>query len=173
MEFHPAEWNVFPADDFETAIPPGTGELEVEVMAQIRPNGRVMDHWRVATGGSRILDAKASLASFIPLASAYRWTVSYQKWPADLGIKRNMTTSEWADFSDLLKANELTVSDENREAVENPVVLEALAGIANKDANSASWRWAVCATEAERLEIQLQSLPGPLNKMAGKPSFRR
>ena len=39
------------AENFETAPPRTSADVCVEVMAQVRPNGRVMDHWRIATGG--------------------------------------------------------------------------------------------------------------------------
>ena len=56
MEFPPTGWEIFGAEDFETAAPRVAGDAVMELMAQIRPNGRVMDHWRVAIGGAKILE---------------------------------------------------------------------------------------------------------------------
>ena len=69
MEFPPAHWAVFPAEDFETACPRLPGTLGVELMAQVRPNGRVMDHWRLAIGGSSNLTITLDLAYLIPAAA--------------------------------------------------------------------------------------------------------
>ena len=53
MEFPPEDWFTFPATDFELAAPRITGDYTVEILAQARPNGRVMDHWRITLGGDR------------------------------------------------------------------------------------------------------------------------
>jgi hypothetical protein len=42
-------------EEFASAAPRNPGELGVEVLAQIRPNGRILDHFRVTLGGSKFL----------------------------------------------------------------------------------------------------------------------
>ena len=63
MELPPANWNIFEAASFETAPPRTAADVCVEVMAQLRPNGRVMDHWRIATGRTAMLKTTVDLAS--------------------------------------------------------------------------------------------------------------
>jgi hypothetical protein len=58
MNFPPEE-EVFGAEQFETAAPREAGELGLELMAQVRPNGRILDHFRVTLGGSKIIDVSA------------------------------------------------------------------------------------------------------------------
>jgi hypothetical protein len=50
MEF-PSDRAVFHTDMFGTAAPRSHGETIMELMMQARPNGRLLDHFRVATGG--------------------------------------------------------------------------------------------------------------------------
>ena len=69
MEFPTEDWDIFEASEFETAAARMTSELCIEIMAQVRPNGRIMDHWRVATGRTSILEATVDLAAIIPAAS--------------------------------------------------------------------------------------------------------
>ena len=174
MEFPPDPYFIFPAENFETAAPRNNGDYTVEVLAQARPNGRVMDHWRVALGGTKALEAEVDLALVIPAASGLpKWRIAYQQWPRDVQIRRNMTTSGWMDLLTLLAANEVSVMSNTGENVLNPVVVEALSGLPDKTSNSASWRWAVCIGEAGRLELQLQCLPCPATILAGKPIFKR
>ena len=70
MDF-PATWDIFPVADFTSASTRNEGELGMELLAQARPNGRVLDHHRVSLGGSRILDAQffMSKLGLTPLAT--------------------------------------------------------------------------------------------------------
>ena len=148
----------------------------MQLMVQARPNGRIMDHWRVAIGGSKILEVEVDLATIIPAlsgGSTTQWTASFQKWPADVSIRRNMSTSAWADKATLIAGNQLVIRDQARNVVEAGTVLEALAKIKDKNASSASWRWAMCDSEAARMELQLQCLPVSTSFLGSKPIFKR
>ena len=174
MEFPPDNYFVFPAEHFENAVHRINGDFTVEILAQAQPNGRVMDHWRVVLGGAKALEAEIYLAAIIPAAAALpKWRLTYQQWPRDVIIRRNMTTSGWLDLLALLTANEVAVMSETGENVVNATVIEALGNLPDKTVNLASCRWAVCVGEAGKLELQLQSLPCPANLLAGKPIYRR
>ena len=74
----------------------------------------------------------------------------------------------------LLAANELTATNlEASESVTNPEAVEALSSLPNKVTNSASWCWADNISESNKLELQLQCLPAPVNLLTGKPIFKR
>ena len=174
MEFPPETWFVFPAENFCTAGPRIHGDYTAELMAQARPNGRVLDHWRLALGGTKPLEAEFNLAAIIPAAATLqKWQLTFQQWPRDVVIRRNMTTSCWVDLLTLLSANEVGAMSETGENVANPVVVEALKSLPDKTTNSASCRWAVCVGEASRLELQLQALPAPTSIITGKPLYKR
>jgi len=172
MEFPPTEHSFFEAEAFETAAPRNPGELGVELMAQIRPNGRIVDHWRLATGGSKILEAKIRLSMLMPLtAELPEWYLVYQCWPADLAIRRNMTSSAWMEVKDMLASNKLTVVDHEETQVAGALVTEAMSGMPHT-ANSAALRWAISVSASGKLELQLQALPVPLSSLT-KPIFKR
>ena len=65
MDF-PPEWVVLPAEDFTTAAPHNSGICGMELLAQIRPNGRILDHFRVSLDGSKILEVNTPLSSLMP-----------------------------------------------------------------------------------------------------------
>ena len=45
MEFPPDNYFILPAEHFENVVPRINGDYTVKILAQVRPNGRVMDHW--------------------------------------------------------------------------------------------------------------------------------
>jgi hypothetical protein len=57
MEFPPKAWDVFPAEQFDTASPRDPGKLGMELLVQMRDNGRIQDHFRIALGGTKLLKA--------------------------------------------------------------------------------------------------------------------
>ena len=65
MDF-PPEWVVLPAEDFTTAAPRNPGICGMELLAQIRPNGRILDHFCVSLDGSKILEVNTPLSSLMP-----------------------------------------------------------------------------------------------------------
>ena len=174
MEFPPGEWSIFEAASFETAPPRTAADVCVKIMAQIRPNGRVMDHWRIATGGTAMLTTAVDLASLIPATAILpRCVITYEKWPADIGIRRNMTTSQWYDLYSIISANEITAVDEANQPVECQTIIDNLKALPAKTVISAAIRWAVCVSEEGRIEIQLQALPAAVSTLTAKPIFKR
>ena len=168
MEFPPGDWCIFEATSFETAPPRAAADVCVEVMAQIRPNGRIMDHWRIATGGTTMLKTTVDLATLIPVTSILpRCSITYEVWPADIGIRCNMTTSQWQE------ANEVTAVDEGNQPVESQTIIDNLKALPAKTVISAAIRWAVCVSEEGRIEIQLQALPAAVSTLSAKPIFKR
>jgi hypothetical protein len=174
MEFPAPSWDFFPSEDFELAAPRFAGRLGAEIMAQARPNGRVMDHWRVALGGSEILLASTDLTKIIPAASSLpKWRLSYNMWPRDIVIRRNMACSEWTDVLSLIERNDVIIDDNMGEPVLNTLVLGELKKIKSKEPVSASFRWAVVIGCDHSMELQLQSLPASASFLAGRPVFKR
>ena len=49
----PGDWLVLGMEDFETAAAREPGILGFDLMAQVRNNGRLLDHFRIAIGGSQ------------------------------------------------------------------------------------------------------------------------
>ena len=171
MEFPPDNYFIFPAEHFENAVPRINGVYTVEILAQVQPNGRVMDLWWVVLGGSKALEAEVNLSDVVRAAAGLpKWRLTYQQWPRNVIIRWNMTTSGWLD---LLTANEVGVMSKTGENVVNAPVVEVLSNLLDKATNSASCPWGICVGEAGKLELQLQCVPCPANLLAGKPIFRR
>jgi hypothetical protein len=167
MEYPPA-WEVFHMEDFTTACPRVSGELGMELLMQIRPNGRMLDHYRVSLGGSRILDINFPVASIMQLPGAATWRVRHQTWPKDIEIRRNMTTSTWLDISSIIASNDALVMDESNE----PIASEKIAEVMKNAGAAASVRYAVIVGEDHTMKLQLQGLPATATTLMAKPVLR-
>jgi hypothetical protein len=170
MEF-PPEWNVVNAEQFAKAQPRAAGNLGMELLVQARPNGRMLDHFRVSLGGSRILDVSFPVVSLVSAPRARTWRAKFQVWPRDVEIRRNMTTSAWLDFSTLVATKECQVwSEEGEEGtlVPHDVVLTTL----SEAGAAASIRYAVVIGGDQRMALSLQGLPASVDQLQGKPAFR-
>jgi hypothetical protein len=164
MDF-PPDFSVFPAEEFATAAPRNPGELGVELLAQARPNGRVVDHYRVTLGGSKIIDVSTKMAKLFQ-KSPPSWTLNYQVWARDIELRRNMTSSAWASVNTLISSRDAWVEQED--GVQVPVET-VLAEIGDK---KAAWRFAVIIADNQALELMLQALPTSAEALMGKPAFR-
>ena len=67
-----------------------------------------MDHFHVALGGNGLM--RMNLGTRV-IIYTQPWTVPRYcvKWPRDITLRRNMATSEWADLTTILSANDATV----------------------------------------------------------------
>lgn len=174
MDFPPSEWDIFPAEDFELASPRDPGELGVEVMAQARNNGRLLDHFRLTVGGSNMLKVNFKIKQVMGHDKLANWEFSYRLWPRDIKIRRNMTSSEWVDIRDLVSSRDMAVLDLDSGAeVEAETYLTALDALSSpKNKVSCALRWSVCAGPDQKLYLHLQVMPAALETFSGKPVLK-
>jgi hypothetical protein len=170
MEF-PTEWAVFQADEFETAAPRCHGKAVMELMIQARPNGRLLDHFCIATGGSEILEAKFQLTDVISNPELEGVTAFFQFWGRDANLRRNMTTSAWLDVYNMIKSNELKLETASGELIKAEKILNILDMMTGARWKSAVIRTCAAAGLDGKMELELQALPLPLALVNGKPSF--
>jgi len=89
MEF-PADWIVLANDSFNLAVPM-EGLLTIELLAELRPSGRVLDAFGVSVGGTKLLSVETSLFDLIPLNTFKGWIIKADFRPDDIIIRRNLT----------------------------------------------------------------------------------
>jgi hypothetical protein len=169
MEFDPAAWDCFPAEEFNSAAPRAASALHMELLIQVRPNGRMLDHFRIGLGGTSIINASFPLASVFSFPAAKDWTAKYQIWPRDIDLRRNMATTGWKDLPTLVASRDiLIISSETEELVTADVVTEAI----QSSKAGAAVRFAVIVGEDSTVSLQLQGLPASASILMGKPAFR-
>ena len=178
MEFPPDEWLCFPIEDYEAAVPRNPGTLGIEVMAQVRNDGRVVDHFRAALGGSETVKVRFTTKAVFLSERLPSTALIYEVWPRDITIRRNMATSEWLDLNTLLASNDVLVDVPAEEAggsadpVTNDGLNALLNGAKDKPTHTASIRWAVGVGGDGHLELILQAFPASATVLSGKPAFR-
>jgi hypothetical protein len=89
MDFPPV-WTVLTSEEYETATPRITGDVSMEICAQLRPSGRILDNFRVSHGGTKILEYEADLGQLIPIPFFKGWRVKGQCWARDVAIRANI-----------------------------------------------------------------------------------
>jgi hypothetical protein len=75
MDF-PPEWIVLQMEDYNTATPDYQGDFTVELLAQLRSTGRILDNFRFALDSALPLDATLDLASIIPVEAYQGWKLT-------------------------------------------------------------------------------------------------
>ena len=177
MEFPPEDWPIFPTADFDLAVPRDPGVLGLEVMAQARVNGRIVDHFRIAVGGSAVLRVNFTSRSIFLSERIPDTPLQYEVWPRDVVLRRNMASSEWLDVATLLASNDVAVMTSEEAGGSNAVstndgLLAILSGAKDKTNYTASIRWAVVVGSDGHLELALQTLPAAAAVLVGKPVLR-
>jgi hypothetical protein len=81
----------------------------MELLAQLRPSGRILDHFRIALDGSAAIRQELDLGQLIPSSVFKGHKLAFQYWSQDIRIRRNMLTSAWMDILALVCANEAQV----------------------------------------------------------------
>jgi hypothetical protein len=167
MEYPPS-WQIFDMELFSSALPRAAGELTGELLVQARPNGRMLDHFRVTLGGSRILDITFPMASVLALPAAAGWRLKMQTWPRDISLRRNMTSAEWVSLDSIIAAKDGVVHNADDGMVPHEEVLKAI----QEAEVSAAVRYAVVIGGDQRLQLMLQGMPASAEALMGKPAFR-
>jgi hypothetical protein len=172
MSEYPPEWTLFSKDDFTLACPRDPGELGVELMAISRPNGRIQDHYRLAVGGSKNVEATFSTKDVFVSSVVPATTIQLHVRPSDIRILRNLTTSEWFDIFEKLKSRDLTAFRLDVAEDDTEDLIELLNQVVNKEEIAASYRWAVAVSPDGHLELLLQSLPATAKSLNSNPIFK-
>jgi hypothetical protein len=172
MEF-PATWVVLNITDYDTAMPAVPGEFVVELLAQLRNTGRILDGFRFALDGSRALEAHVYLDQVLPVGELKGLQALIQCWPRDVKIRKNMLTSTWTSITDSLASNEMDITDEDGGGVTPGAVMRILERLPGNGLVNASTRWAVTAGSDGFLKLQLQGLPLVASVLNNRSTFKR
>ncbi len=161
MEFPPSSYDIFPAEQFETAAVRSPGELGMELLVQVRDTGRIQDHFRIILGGNKLLTARLAMRDVFRVTDFPDWTVLYTKWPADINFNRNWTTTTWECLNTLIKSKDVRVVDPMDRSVDYEDVLAAL--------DDQRTSWAAGIGDGQRMMLTMQSLPMAAELLVGKP----
>jgi hypothetical protein len=173
MDF-PTDWVIDNIEDYTTAGSSYQGEVTVELLAQLRNTGRILDGFRFTLDGASSLEAVIDVHSII-LADLYRgWKLVQQFWAArDIVIRRNMTTSAWTSVTDSIASRDCDITDESGAGVTAGHFLRSITDLPGDGPTNGSTRWAVVIGKDGFLKLQWQALPLPASVLNGKAIFKR
>ena len=179
MEF-PPQWVIVEAEDFNLPAPRDPGDLGMELLAQVRTNGRVMDHFRVALGGITIIKVNLPANDIYVNQAVPNLQIKWDVWGRDIIIRRNMVTSEWEDLTGRLAANKAfahnifhnAIPGEDEPVDQNADLLDFLLNLPERGKCGAAVRWAVGIGPDSNMELILQGLPASAATLLRKPTFR-
>ena len=172
MDFPSSSWRYFDLDEFHTAPPDLDGLYTFELYAQLRPTGRILDHFRAVLGGTGLLDVSARLDDMIPAAQFRGWQYKTQKNPRDVLLRQNMLSTAWIDTPHTLLLNDASVYNPEGEVVANNIFMETLESLPEAGPESVATRYCVVVGADRRLHLQFQCLPARAVTLSGKTAFR-
>lgn len=175
MDWPQPTFDCFTADEFEMAGARDPGHIGVELIAQARPNGRIIDHYKLVVGGDQLIEFTLPVSRFFEVQLP-EWHLAFSFWPRDIPIRRNMASSEWEDIRDVVQAGEVRLTDKEGAFLSYSSLADALdpASSSSKTQKiSSSFRWMISVGSDGRPELHMQLLPVPASVLAGKPIFKR
>jgi hypothetical protein len=88
MEFPHMAWEVLEADEFECAQSPAPSERPSwsSSWRPCRQNGRILNHFRLSTGGQMLSRSSIQLDIIIPAECLNKYTLHHQFWARDVQI---------------------------------------------------------------------------------------
>jgi hypothetical protein len=166
MDFPPSTWKVIGAQEFGTAVATDPGDLVVELHAQLRDTGRILDNYRVTFGGSKIVEMTVGLSSVLGVNT--QWRFKYAFWPRDVQIRQNLMSSQWVDMAELVATKDASVVDSDGAVVDHASVMELL-----KEGDCPmAMRMAVAVADDGVVHLECHGLPASAAMLKGKPLLR-
>jgi hypothetical protein len=170
MEF-PGRWDMFPMEEYPTAIARSPGKAGMEIMAQARANGRLVDHFKVTVNGSEVLHIDFPISMLFTVTDLPNWRAQWDIWPRDVPIRRNMSSSGWLDLYTGILSNEILIFDE-KGPVPKDKIEDFFQQGKGKMVLHAAYRWAVVISEDQRMMLGLYGLPASTTTLEGNPIFK-
>ncbi len=122
--------------------------LHSGVFAQVRDNGRILDVFKIVLGGTDCLKAQFSLSKIFsdPVLASY--TISLQRWPRDLDLRKGLLSRPWRDIAMLVSARDASVLDSEGAGIPASEFLKLIEQ-AEEGPASAAASWAVVLGSSE------------------------
>jgi hypothetical protein len=172
MDFPSENWVFNDWEDFDTASANVVGDFTLEVFAQLRNTGRILDNFRCVLGGSRHLEIDASLMDMIPNECFRGWRYKTQKSPGEVVIRKNMFSSAWVETPTTLLFNEASIYNAAGQVVSNDVFMGMLEDLPESGPETVATRYCVVIGADRKPALQFQCLPTSAVVLSGKATFK-
>jgi hypothetical protein len=162
---------VKPMAAFNTDQPDDSAAFTADLLATVRPNGRIVDQVRYTLGGTDIIESQFQLEEIFASEDFRGWTIHLQRWPRDIVLRKGLLSGNWTDISAMVSARDAAVFDDGGAGIAAAEFLRKTK--ASEDDVSGSVRWAVVLDDSAKLAVMLQGLPATAGLLNGKPSLKR
>jgi hypothetical protein len=169
----PANWVVFDIADYDMASPSVAGEFTVELLAQLRNTGRILDGFRFALDGTKALEAYVDFWKILPVAELQGMQALMQCWLRVIKIRRNMLSSAWASITEGITSDEVDILDESSTGVPTGSIMRILERLPGDGPTNTSIHWAIVIGADSFLKLQLQGLPLVASVLNNRSTFKR
>ena len=101
MRYPPEEWGIRSEEMFgsheasDTELP-----LIADVLVQVNRAAKLDGCYKIVLGGSGMLSVTLQAKDVLVMGGAAAFTLTLERWPRDVVIKINMTTSDWFDVEE-------------------------------------------------------------------------
>jgi hypothetical protein len=162
----PEDWAFYSAIDFDSFQCRTTGKNGMDLLVQARGNGRLLDNFQIALGGTEILEVQGNMSDFCFGPAFDPFNYRYETWGRYIDIRRNMTSSEWQEVRDLIASNNMVISNQEGEMV-NPEILRMMDEAGVKGA----FRWGVGVQVSGRMKLEAQYFLAAAASLSSKPAL--
>ena len=101
MRYPPDEWRILPEDGFATHVIENAEQaLTADVLLQVGRSAKLEGCFKIQLGGSEILHADFPAKNALVMGGAASFKLVLERWPRDINIRVNTTTSEWFDLEE-------------------------------------------------------------------------
>jgi hypothetical protein len=87
-----------PASGYNVDEAPSRGSITMELHAQVRNNGRILDGTRHVLNGGQDLEAVFKMSKLSSDEEMRKWTVHICRHPRNIILRPGMLSSQWTDF---------------------------------------------------------------------------
>ena len=172
MEFPPS-WVVESSAAYYSSTPALVGDFTVELFAQLRSSGRLLDGFRLALDGTKPLEIQVDLVRILPVEQVRGWQLSQQAWPRDLMLRQNMLSTAWVSITETVTSNDVDLVDQSGAGLSPAAFMRSLTQLPDTGPVNASTRWAVVVGSDGFLKLQWQSLPLVASVLNSRSVFKR
>ena len=145
-------------------------ELTCQVLVQVDRSAHIHGSYQILLGGNEPVKLNVGAEEILISGGVAAYRFAMEKWPRDIILNVNSTTSPWFDLEESIADKTIKVllaggGEDTRKALRKQLMKES----SSRSPNGAALRWATAATTSGSLELQLQVLPLPAAVISAKP----
>jgi hypothetical protein len=173
MSEFPLEWAVFPLADFPQYEEAGMRDaLGCQLLMAVHATELTSTEMRLHVFGTGGVSISLPAANILPGFMRTDTNLYVEAKAGDMAMGTNESATPWQDLDALIREGRVLVCHQDGTPKDPGTVLAYLMSIkADKHCSGASLRWAITATAARTLQIELQGMPTQVDTAIKRKKF--